>query len=103
MTLTAADDVLATDFDRLRAHVDDATPLDVERALRSPRRSLADFAALLSDAAGDRLEELARLSHETTVRRFGRTIHLFAPLYLSNECVSPTTRCHAAPCRPRRS
>ena len=93
MTLTAADDVLATDFDRLRAHVDDATPLDVERALRSPRRSLGDFAALLSDAAGDRLEELARLSHETTVRRFGRTIHLFAPLYLSNECVSVCTYC----------
>ena len=93
MTLTAADDVLATDFDRLRAHVDDATPLDVERALRSPRRSLADFAALLSDAAGDRLEELARLSHETTVRRFGRTIHLFSPLYLSNECVSVCTYC----------
>ena len=36
---------------------------------------------------------MARLAHETTVRRFGRTVHLFAPLYLSNECVSTCTYC----------
>ena len=75
MTLTtAADDVVATNLERLRSHVDDATPLDVERALRNPRRSLDDFAVLLSDAAGARLEDLARLAHEATIRRFGRTI-----------------------------
>ena len=90
---TAAADLLATDLTGLRARVDAATSHDVERALRSPRRSLSDFAALLSPPAAARLEDMARLSHQTTVRRFGRTIHLFAPLYLSNECVSTCTYC----------
>jgi len=54
---------------------------------------MEDFAALLSVAAGDRLEDLAVAAHDLTVRRFGRTVHLFAPLYLSNECVSVCTYC----------
>jgi 2-iminoacetate synthase len=54
---------------------------------------LADLAALLSPAAGARLEELAHAAHELTIRRFGRTVRLFAPLYLSNECVSVCTYC----------
>ena len=90
---TAAADLVATDLSSLRAQVDAAGPADVERALRSQRRSLDDFAALLSPAADARLEDMARLAHETTLRRFGRTIHLFAPLYLSSECVSTCTYC----------
>jgi 2-iminoacetate synthase len=65
----------------------------VERVLRARRRSLADFAVLLSPAATERLEDLAAAAHATTVRRFGRTVRLFAPLYLSNECVSTCTYC----------
>ena len=36
---------------------------------------------------------MAALARDTTLRRFGRTMHLFAPLYLSNECVSVCTYC----------
>ena len=90
---TAAADLQAVDLAALRHRVDRATDADVDRALASHRRSLADFAALLSPAAGDRLEDLARAAHELTVRRFGRTVRLFAPLYLSNECVSTCTYC----------
>jgi 2-iminoacetate synthase len=91
---TAAADLLATDLFSLRALVDSASAADVERALRrTGRRDLSDFAALLSPAATSRLEDIALAAHETTVRRFGRTIHLFAPLYLSNECVSSCTYC----------
>ena len=90
---TAAADLLSTDLTRLRALVDSAGPAEVERALRSPRPTLVDFAALLSAGAGDRLEDVAARAHQLTVRRFGRTIHLFAPLYLSNECVSVCTYC----------
>ncbi|MDQ3570049.1 MAG: 2-iminoacetate synthase ThiH [Actinomycetota bacterium] len=90
---TAAADLLSTDLAALRARVDAATPRDVDRALLATRRSLDDFAALLSPPAADRLEDMAHLAHETTVRRFGRTIHLFAPLYLSSECVSTCTYC----------
>ena len=39
------------------------------------------------------MEELALLAHEASVRRFGRVVRLFAPLYLSNECVSTCTYC----------
>jgi 2-iminoacetate synthase len=90
---TAAAAVLGTNLDELRAVAATATPLDVERALGRARRTPRDFAVLVSEAAGERLEELAYLAHSTTVRRFGRTIHLFAPLYLSNECVSVCTYC----------
>jgi 2-iminoacetate synthase len=90
---TAAADLLATDVVGLRAVVDAATAADVERALVTRRRTLADFAALLSPAAAARLEDMAQQAHDTTVRRFGRTIHLFAPLYVSNECVSTCTYC----------
>ena len=90
---TAAADVLATDLDGLRHMVEGATASDVERALRTRRRDLADFAALLSPAAGDRLEEMASQAHAVTTRRFGRVVRLFAPLYLSNQCVSTCTYC----------
>jgi 2-iminoacetate synthase len=90
---TAAADIASLDIARLRAMVDTARDADVTRALARPRRGLEDFAALLSDAAAARIEELAAAAHDVTVRRFGRTIHLFAPLYLSNECVSTCTYC----------
>lgn len=81
------DDLLAT------AHGADADR--VERAFRaSPLdRTLEDVAALLSPAAEDRLEEMAQASRRLTLARFGRTMHLYAPLYLSNECLSTCTYC----------
>jgi 2-iminoacetate synthase len=48
---------------------------------------------LLSPAAGDRLEDLAAAAARASVQRFGRVVRLFAPLYLSNECVSVCTYC----------
>ena len=90
---TAAADLLAADLTGLRALVEAVGPADVDRALAASHRTLADFAALLSAAAVPRLEDLAQAAHATTVRRFGRTVHLFAPLYLSSECVSTCTYC----------
>jgi 2-iminoacetate synthase len=90
---TAAAELLATDLGPLRALVDRATAADVERSLRRPRRGLADLAVLLSPAAAERLEDVAAVAHRLTVQRFGRVVRLFAPLYLSNECVSTCTYC----------
>ena len=90
---TAAADLQAVDLTGLRRHATTATAADVDRALGRARRDLADFAALLSEPAGERIEEMAALAQQTTLRRFGRTMHLFAPLYLSNECVSVCTYC----------
>ncbi len=90
---SAAADFLATSTTGPLTLSVTATPAEVDRALRSPRRSLADLGALLSPAAADRLEDMAALAHAASVRRFGRVVRLFAPLYLSNECVSMCTYC----------
>jgi 2-iminoacetate synthase len=93
---SAAADLMAFmehDLAALRHRAEVATGGDVERALRSGHPTPADFAALLSRAAAERLEDLAVAAHRTTVRRFGRVVRLFAPLYLSNECVSTCTYC----------
>lgn len=55
--------------------------------------SLADFAALISPAAEAHLETLCRHSQGLTRKHFGKTIRLFAPLYLSNECVNICKYC----------
>lgn len=66
---------------------------DVAHALASSRRSLEDFKALLSPAAIPYLEQMARMSHQLTQKRFGKTIQMYAPLYLSNECQNICTYC----------
>lgn len=55
--------------------------------------SLADFAALISPAAGELLETMGRRAHAMTQQRFGKVIRLFAPLYLSNECINNCKYC----------
>jgi len=75
-----------------------ATATDVAAALaRSGGRGtrLADFAALVSPEAGEPvwLEQLAARSRELTLKHFGRVIRLFAPIYLSNECINLCKYC----------
>ena len=55
--------------------------------------SLADFGALISPAGSEILETLGRRAHQMTQQRFGKVIRLFAPLYLSNECINNCTYC----------
>ena len=55
--------------------------------------SMEDFAALLSPVAAPHLEALAAQSQKLTRSFFGNTIRLFAPLYLSNECVNICKYC----------
>jgi 2-iminoacetate synthase len=64
----------------------------------------SDIAALLSPESGRSLEELAAESRAMTLRRFGRVISLYAPLYLSNFCSSGCVYCGFASDRksPRR-
>jgi 2-iminoacetate synthase len=90
---SAAADVLATPTAELRSLVARATDSDVDRALHRLHPSLRDFAVLLSAPAADRLEDLAQRAQRITRSRFGATVRLFSPLYLSNECVSTCTYC----------
>lgn len=79
----------------LAAQSEHATPADVDAALAQRRRNLSDFATLISPVAGrgPYLEEMARRSQQATLKHFGRTIRLFAPLYLSNECINICKYC----------
>ncbi len=90
---SAAADVVGTDVASLRRLVDSATSADVDRALGRAHPGLDDFAVLLSPVAAGRLEDLARAAQRITRARFGATVRLFSPLYLSNECVSTCTYC----------
>jgi 2-iminoacetate synthase len=69
------------------------TAADVERALYKTNRDLEDFKALISPAAAPFLEQMAALSHQLTQKRFGKTIQMYVPLYLSNECQNICTYC----------
>ncbi len=55
--------------------------------------SLEDFACLISPAGAELLEPLARRSQRMTQQRFGKVMRLFAPLYLSNECINNCQYC----------
>ncbi len=68
-------------------------PVAAREVLGKTKLSLADFAALISPAAGELLETMSQKSHALTQQRFGKTIRLFAPLYLSNECVNNCSYC----------
>ena len=62
-------------------------------SLTRPKLSLMDFLHLISPAAAGSLETMARRSRRLTQQRFGKVIRLFAPLYLSNECVNNCQYC----------
>ncbi|MCE5187050.1 MAG: 2-iminoacetate synthase ThiH [Planctomycetaceae bacterium] len=55
--------------------------------------SLERLTALVSPAAGDLLEEMAQQAHRLTIQRFGRTMQMFAPLYVSNVCINSCRYC----------
>jgi 2-iminoacetate synthase len=65
----------------------------VRRAIANPALAPDDAAALLSPAGAAMLEEIAAAAHRMTVERFGKNVFLFAPLYLSNDCVCTCTYC----------
>jgi len=67
----------------------------VRASLAKTRVGLGDFAHLISPAAAEPelLEQMAQRAHALTLQRFGRVIRLFAPLYLSNECINNCKYC----------
>ncbi len=80
-------------WDEVKESIYSKTKNDVEHALNTSRRTLEDFKALISPAAATYLEPMAQLSQQLTQKRFGKTIQLYIPLYLSNECTNICTYC----------
>lgn len=83
------------DWDSTEAEIRAMTAEDVERALARREGTLTDqdLLALLSPAAAPYLEQMARRSRAITERRFGRTISMFIPLYITNSCTNSCVYC----------
>jgi 2-iminoacetate synthase len=90
---TFADELDHWPHARILSLIDAATPTDVERALRRNVRGTSELAALLSPHAPAQFEAIAREAQRTTRRLFGRTISLYAPIYISNVCGADCTYC----------
>jgi 2-iminoacetate synthase len=80
-------------WDSVKQSILAKTAQDVRQALQTPKRNLEDFKALISPAAMPFLEILAQKSQQITQKRFGKTIQMYVPLYLSNECQNICTYC----------
>lgn len=81
------------DWEDIRQQIDATTPQDVAISLAKSKRDLRDFLHFLSPAARPFLEDMAQLSQQLTHKRFGKTIQLYTPMYLSNECHNICTYC----------
>ncbi|PYL88796.1 MAG: 2-iminoacetate synthase ThiH, partial [Verrucomicrobia bacterium] len=64
----------------------DNLPLEKSETVRS-------FSALIAPKTNAELDRLAGRARALTRQHFGRTMRLFAPLYLSNECINNCRYC----------
>ncbi len=69
------------------------TDADLIRVLTKPQITLDDLPALLSPIAQNYIETIANRSHQLTIQRFGKTMQLFIPMYISNVCYNNCTYC----------
>ncbi|WP_298442107.1 2-iminoacetate synthase ThiH [uncultured Ferrimonas sp.] len=80
-------------WDDLALQINASSASQVEQVLVKPKLTWADFLVLLSPAAQPYLEPLAQRSQALTRQRFGNTIGLYLPLYLSNLCANECDYC----------
>lgn len=81
-------------WDQVSQVISQASASSVEKILGGQSsKSVWDFAQLISPAARGYLPEMVQLSRAKTRQRFGKTMQIFAPLYLSNECKNSCTYC----------
>ncbi len=92
--MNSFNDIFETyNWDDVKAGIYAKTSIDVEKALFAHKRTLEDFKALISPAAAPYLEQMAYISQQVTLKRFGKVIQMYVPLYLSNECNNICTYC----------
>ena len=81
------------DWNEVARDIQNKTARDVEFAISNSKKTLEDFKALLSPAAQPYLEQMAQESQRLTKKRFGNTMQMYVPMYLSNECQNICTYC----------
>ncbi|MCF8067209.1 MAG: 2-iminoacetate synthase ThiH [Desulfobacterales bacterium] len=80
----------ANDIDTYLSNVTNA---DIEESLSKRKIKPSDFLNLLSEPAGEYLEQMAQKAQQLTVQNFGHTINLFIPLYISDYCTNECIYC----------
>ncbi len=93
-----ADIIDEYDWDATIKDIDSATDADVRRVLAKARRNAKpltpeEFGILISPAADPYIEEMAQLSRRFTLERFGNTISMYIPMYVSNACTNKCVYC----------
>lgn len=88
-----SDEIKQYNWDDTSRAIASKTARDVEIALSKEHLSIDDFMALISPAAVPYIEPMAQLSHRYTLERFGKTISLYIPLYVSNACTNHCVYC----------
>ncbi len=88
-----SEELLKYGWDDTTAAIAAKTASDVERALQKEHCDVDDFMALISPAAEPYLEQMAQLSRKYTEARFGRTMSMFIPLYITNSCTNSCIYC----------
>ena len=69
------------------------TEEDVKLALSKRHLDIDDFMALISPAAQPFLEEMAQRSRLITLQRFGKTMSMYIPMYITNSCTNACVYC----------
>lgn len=69
------------------------TEEDVKHALSKRKLDIDDFMALISPAAHPFLEEMAQRSRLITLQRFGKTMSMYIPMYITNSCTNACVYC----------
>lgn len=88
-----SDELKKYDWEETTSTIMAMTPDDVKRAISADRLSDWDFMALVSPAASDFLEQMAQKSRNLTEQRFGKTISMFIPMYITNSCTNSCVYC----------
>ena len=88
-----SDEIKRYDWDDTTRAINSKTARDVEIALSKEHLNIDDFMALISPAADPYIENMAQLSHKYTMERFGKTISMYIPLYVSNACSNYCVYC----------
>jgi 2-iminoacetate synthase len=87
------DEIKRTDWAEIENAIEGRTTGDVETALGAKTLNMDHIISLLSPAARPYIEDMARRAHLLTQQRFGKTVSMFAPLYVSNFCTNSCAYC----------
>lgn len=93
-----ADVISSYNWDETTRQIMNTTTEDVKRVLAKAENNTValtpeDFMCLISPAATPFMEKMALLSRKFTLERYGKTISLYIPMYVSNACANACVYC----------